>query len=201
MVLLFVARAFENTAQRSQGWKRCCCQEVSGSSAGRVGQPGNHVAIGRGTSKGEREQRREGRRQTRQQEKTEEAEKLKREVLRLISLSEVGKAVSLMNSFGVAPISDPEVRRQLAAKYPEREHDLPARVRKGEAVTSMRGLREGLKSLRRRRSPVFHHQHAEIVWGRGLARARWTYGATQSSARHCQGGAGPSDTTGRRQRS
>ena len=82
----------------------------------------------------------------------EAAEKLKREGLRLISLSEVGKAVSLMNSHGVAPMSDPEVRRQLAAKYPERVHELPARVFKGEAVVNMRGLREGLKSLRRRRS-------------------------------------------------
>ena len=100
----------------------------------------------------EREQRRAGRRQTRQEERMEAAEKLKREVLRLISLSEVGKAVSLMNSHGVAPMSDPEVRRQLASKYPERVHELPARVFKGEAVVNMRGLREGLKSLRRRRS-------------------------------------------------
>ena len=101
----------------------------------------------------EREQRRAGRRRTRQQEKTEEAEKLKREVLRLISLSEVGKAVSLMNSHGVASMNDPEVVRQLEAKYPAREHELPARVVKGEAVTNMRGLREGLKNLRKRRSP------------------------------------------------
>ena len=101
----------------------------------------------------EREQRRAGRRRTRQQEKTEEAEKLKREVLKLISLSEVGKAVSLMNSHGVASMNDPEVVRQLEAKYPAREHELPARVVKGEAVTNMRGLREGLKNLRKRRSP------------------------------------------------
>ena len=84
---------------------------------------------------------------------TDEAEKLKREVLRLISLSEVGKAVSLMNSHGVASMSDPEVLRQLEAKYPAREHELPARVVKGEAVSNMRGLREGLKNLRKRRSP------------------------------------------------
>ena len=101
----------------------------------------------------EREQRRAGRRRTRQQEKTEEAEKLKREVLRLISLSEVGKAVSLMNSHGVASMNDPEVVRQLEAKYPAREHELPAQVVKGEVVTNMRGLREGLKNLRKRRSP------------------------------------------------
>ena len=103
----------------------------------------------------EREQRRQerGRVQTRQQRESDEEARLKREVLHLISISEVGKAVSRMSSHGLAPMSDSVVRQQMAAKYPPREADLPDRVYRGEAVSNLRGLREGLKSLRKRRAP------------------------------------------------
>jgi hypothetical protein len=101
----------------------------------------------------ERDRRREGRVRTRLQDKVEEEEKLKREVLWLIGTCEVGKAVSRMNSNGVASMSEPAVLHQMAAKYPAREQELPARVLKGEACSNLRGLREGLKALKRRRSP------------------------------------------------
>lgn len=101
----------------------------------------------------ERDRRREGRVSTRLQGRVEEEEKLRREVLSLIGTCEVGKAVARLNSNGVASMDDPMVRQQMAAKYPAREQELPARVAKGEAVSSLRGLREGLKALKRRRSP------------------------------------------------
>ena len=101
----------------------------------------------------ERDRRREGRVRTRLQDRVEEEEKIKREVLRLIGTCEVGKAVSRLNSNGVASMEDPVVRQQMAAKYPAREQELPARVIKAEAVSNLRGLREALKALKRRKSP------------------------------------------------
>ena len=57
-----------------------------------------------------------------------------------------------MDSNGVAPMSDPLVQQQMAAKYPARVKEIPARVLKGQAVPNFRGLRKGLDTRRRRRS-------------------------------------------------
>ena len=100
----------------------------------------------------ERDRRREPRIRTRLQKKAEEEQHLKKEVLRLIGTCEVGKAVSRLNSYGVATMDNPDVCQQMADKYPARNQELPARVVKGEAVSNLRGLREGLKALKRRRS-------------------------------------------------
>ena len=57
-----------------------------------------------------------------------------------------------MDSNGVAPMSDPLVQQQMAAKYPARVKEIPARVLKGQAVPNFRGLRKWLETRRRRRS-------------------------------------------------
>ena len=104
----------------------------------------------------ERNRRREYGVRTRGKQREEEEEKeakLRREVLKLIGSCEVGKAVSRMNSHGVASMSDPGVKEQMASKYPPREMEMPTRVIKGQAVSHLRGLREGFKALRKRKSP------------------------------------------------
>ena len=48
---------------------------------------------------------------------------------------------------------DPRVKEQMANKYPPREIEVPLKVIKGQAVSNLRGLREGIKALRKRKSP------------------------------------------------
>ena len=65
---------------------------------------------------------------TRGQEKEEDKWRLKRQVLKLISSGQVGKAESRINSNGIASMSDHAVRAQLASKYPYRGRDMPDQV-------------------------------------------------------------------------
>ena len=45
------------------------------------------------------------------------------------------------------------VRAQMASKYPARARELPDQVPMGQAVHNLRGLREGMKGLCRRKAP------------------------------------------------
>ena len=65
---------------------------------------------------------------TRGQEEEEDKWRLKRQVLKLISSGQVGKAESRINSNGIASMSDHAVRAQLASKYPYRGRDMPDQV-------------------------------------------------------------------------
>ena len=65
---------------------------------------------------------------TRGQEEEEDKWRLKRQVLKLISAGQVGKAESRINSNGIASMSDHAVRAQLASKYPYRGRDMPDQV-------------------------------------------------------------------------
>ena len=50
-------------------------------------------------------------------------------------------------------MEEEEVRLQMASKYPDRAKELPAQVIKGRAVMNLKGLREGLTKLTRKRAP------------------------------------------------
>ena len=87
-----------------------------------------------------------GQRVRAENEDEEEMQKLRRIVVSLIGRGQVSKAVSRMNSFGVADSSDPAGRQQLQDKHPARSRELP-RVERGQCVEGFGGLREDLKGL------------------------------------------------------
>ena len=101
--------------------------------------------------------------QTRNQKKEQEEQSLRRKAIMLISSGQVGKAESRMNSHGIASMSDPLVREQMARKYPTRVRELPDEVPLGQAVPHLRGLREELKGLGRRRAPGSGGLRAEFL--------------------------------------
>ena len=101
----------------------------------------------------EREARRSSGGQIRQQGREEEEERRKKEAVPLVCQGQIGKCVSRINSFGVASMEEEEVRQQMASKYPARGRELPRQVVKGRAVPNLKGLREGLTKLARRRAP------------------------------------------------
>ena len=110
-----------------------------------------------------RREERPDRMQTRNQKKEQEEQNLRRKAIMLISSGQVGKAESRMNSHGIASMSDPLVREQMARKYPARVRELPDEVPLGQAVPHLRGLREGLKGLGRRRAPGSGGLRAEFL--------------------------------------
>ena len=95
-------------------------------------------------NKGVVERNRNRRRQT---DQGEDMDKKGRVALGLLSKGKVSKAVSRINSKGVASMADPEVVNQMAAKYPERKRELPAFVTNGQCVDNLRDQRESLLAL------------------------------------------------------
>ena len=118
-----------------------------------LGNWGRIVELWEGDVKRWRQKREERvvRRRTRGQEKEEKS--LRRKSFQLISSGQVGKVESRINSNGIASMDDPRVRAQMASKYPARARELPDQVPMGQAVHNLRGLREGMKGLRKRTAP------------------------------------------------
>ena len=81
---------------------------------------------------------------------TEEEEKnrLRRQVLGLLSKGNVGKAVAHMTSNGVADLDNPMVREQLEQKHPPRGVAIQHTVVKESPMEHMRGLRAAMLALR-----------------------------------------------------
>ena len=71
-----------------------------------------------------------------------EKEKKRRNALSLLSKGLVSKSVRGITSFGIGDMEDPNVRRQMSAKYPERGAALPEEVPRGQCVDNLRGLGE-----------------------------------------------------------
>ena len=107
--------------------------------------------------------KREGRGLAREKTDAEQLEKRKREVLALIASGKISKAMQRVTSHGVAAVSDPAVLAQLKAKYPSRGMPLPERVTRGQAVDSLRGLREALLGLEPGISPGTGGLRAEYL--------------------------------------
>ena len=82
-----------------------------------------------------------------------EKEKKRRNALSLLSKGLVSKSVRGITSFGIGDMENPNVRRQMSAKYPERGAALPAEVPRGQCVDNLRGLGEELLSLKAGVSP------------------------------------------------
>ena len=106
----------------------------------------------------DKERREGGARQTHRQGdrdggEEDETERVRREAVKLISKGQISKAVSRLNSHGVADISDPIIMQQLREKYPDRVRDLPGRVEKGYCVDGFKGLREDLLGLEKGVAP------------------------------------------------
>ena len=83
----------------------------------------------------------------------EETQRRRRTVLALLAKGQISRAVSRINSLGVACAEDTVIRQQLAAKYPERGIEFPESVVKGKVVENMKGLRDILLGLDRCVSP------------------------------------------------
>ena len=83
----------------------------------------------------------------------EELDRKRRAAKKLLAEGQVSRAVARINSFGVADMSDPSVREQLKAKYPDSQRAMPANLSKSAPVEHLRGLRENLLSLDRTISP------------------------------------------------
>ena len=99
----------------------------------------------------EEERREKRKRQVGSEE--EENDRRRRQVMALLGKGQVSRAVSRIDSFGVASIADPGIQEQVKAKYPDRKVVLPATVTKDSPVENLKGLRESLLSLRKGVSP------------------------------------------------
>ena len=98
----------------------------------------------------ERRQRRsEGRGGRREEE--ESIETKRREVQGLIQAGQVGRAMNRVTSHGLASADDPEVKRQLKSKFPDRQDILPASVPLVRPIDSFQDLRECLLTLETKR--------------------------------------------------
>ena len=71
-----------------------------------------------------------------------------RQALSLISKGQVSKAVNRMTSHGVASLDDPIAKEALKSKYPARGKEMPASVSSGQAVDTMRTLRDAWLALK-----------------------------------------------------
>ena len=76
-----------------------------------------------------------------------EVQRKRNKALLLLSKGLVGKAVRTITSNGIGDMSDPQIRDQMAAKYPERVHQLPTTVTKRQCVDNLHGLKEILLGL------------------------------------------------------
>ena len=66
----------------------------------------------------------------------------------LISKGYISKAQNRMTSHGVANLEDPKSKEALKKKYPSRSREIPESVAKGEAVVSMKNMRNIFLSLK-----------------------------------------------------
>ena len=71
----------------------------------------------------------------------------------LLGKGQVSRAVSRIDSFGVASVSDPGIQEQVKKKYPDRKVVFSVEVTKDSPVENLKGLRDSLLSLRKGVSP------------------------------------------------
>ena len=90
-------------------------------------------------------------------------ERKRREVLKLLGKGQIHRAVDRINSFGVADLSNPEVKRQVLAKHPPRWKELVETVEVGSAVDNLHGLKSILEGLKRGGSPGSGGLRAEYL--------------------------------------
>ena len=78
----------------------------------------------------------------------DDSDKKTRQAVSLISKGFISKATNRMISHGVASLEDPRSKAVLQSKYPCRGKQMPASVTKGQAVYSMKQLRNAFLRLR-----------------------------------------------------
>lgn len=101
----------------------------------------------------------------------------KKRVINLLSKHKISRAVSCIDSFGAAPLEVPEVREQVAAKYPERKKVIHMDLPKASPVDNLKGLKENLLCLKKGtaeqdsicplgiRNPLLKSFHREVING------------------------------------
>ena len=97
--------------------------------------------------------RQEARRQRNLRTEEEVLGRSRRQTLASFSEGQIGRGLQRLTSPGLANAQDPEVQDLLRVKYPPRVRDLPETVVRGQAVESLRGLREALVKLQRGVAP------------------------------------------------
>ena len=90
-----------------------------------------------------------GHREPKSQEMEEKSEK--EQVLKLLGQGNISKAMARITSNGIADMSSPTVREQVKAKHPARAKEIQATVVRKAPVQHLRGLREALLALRRKK--------------------------------------------------
>ena len=104
-------------------------------------------------------------------QETKKQAQLRKTVLCMLARGQVGKAVRLIKSHGIAPMEELWVRQAMAAKYPARGRDLPDSVTRGQCLDSLPRLRESILELLPGVSPGFgglRNEHLRVlaeVWG------------------------------------
>ena len=99
----------------------------------------------------DRKQFRETPRNFSQETDEEISDKSRREVMKQLGLGSISRAVDKITSFGVADISEPEVKRQMLAKHPPRNKEMQSSVFKDSPVSNLRGFKQDLLNLRSRK--------------------------------------------------
>ena len=95
----------------------------------------------------EAERKKEEKRQNRPKP-NQDISKKTRQAVSLISKGQISKAVNRMTSNGVASLDDPIAKAALKTKYPARGKVMPDSVTKGQAVDTMRTLRDAWLALK-----------------------------------------------------
>ena len=81
----------------------------------------------------------------------EEEDRRKRNSIAQLGKGNVSKCMNLLTSNGVADLNDPLVRLQVETKHPPRRHEIQNTVVLKSPVDNLKGLREALLNLRRKK--------------------------------------------------
>ena len=85
------------------------------------------------------------------------------EVVGLLAKGQIHRAVDRINSFGVADLGDPSVMDQMVQKHPPRWEGLKDRVKLGNPIDNLNGLRDSLLDLKKGGSPGSGGLRAEYL--------------------------------------
>ena len=92
----------------------------------------------------------------------EEAKKT-RELVDLQAKGQIHRAVDRINSLSVANLGDPSVMDQMVQKHPPRWEGIKERVKLGNPIDNLKGLRDSLLDLRKGGSPGSGGLRAEYL--------------------------------------
>ena len=83
----------------------------------------------------------------------QKTQRMRREIVKLISQGQISKAMNRLKSNGVGDMRDPDIAAQMKEKYPARKRNLQDSVLKRQCVDNFNGFRDRLKGLKEGISP------------------------------------------------